>query len=87
MKSLGLADAGYEYVGIDDCYSEKQRNPQGDIVASAWSPRLEDFDSVADARRTGKERFPSGMRKITDEIHSLGLKAGIVSQARSQTHP
>lgn len=42
---------------------------------------------MADAQRTGKERFPSGMRKVTDEIHSLGLKAGIVSKARSQRHP
>lgn len=62
MKSLGLHDVGHEYVGIDDCYSEKKRNDAGDIVAS-------------------KERFPSGMRKITDEIHSLGLKAGIYSDS------
>jgi alpha-galactosidase len=44
MKSLGLSDVGYEYVGIDDCYSEKQRSPQGDIVASTWTPSLEDTD-------------------------------------------
>ncbi|KAK6996482.1 alpha-galactosidase [Favolaschia claudopus] len=33
IKSLGLSDVGYNYVNIDDCYSEKQRNTNGDIVA------------------------------------------------------
>ncbi|KAF7374262.1 Alpha-galactosidase [Mycena sanguinolenta] len=33
IKSLGLADVGYNYVNVDDCYSEKQRNANGDIVA------------------------------------------------------
>ncbi|KAK7680218.1 hypothetical protein QCA50_016727 [Cerrena zonata] len=33
MKSLGLFDVGYNYVNIDDCYSEKKRNATGDIVA------------------------------------------------------
>ncbi|KIN99326.1 glycoside hydrolase family 27 protein [Pisolithus tinctorius Marx 270] len=34
MISLGLADAGYNYVNIDDCYAAKQRNSDGDIVAN-----------------------------------------------------
>ncbi|KAI6019988.1 glycoside hydrolase family 27 protein [Pisolithus orientalis] len=34
MISLGLVDVGYNYVNIDDCYSERQRSPVGDIVAS-----------------------------------------------------
>lgn len=58
MVSLGLKDVGYNYVNIDDCYSEKKRNETGDIIAH-------------------KERFPSGMRTLTDKIHGLGLKAGI----------
>ena len=28
----GLKDAGYEYVVIDDCWSEKQRNEKGELV-------------------------------------------------------
>ncbi|KAJ7759452.1 glycoside hydrolase family 27 protein [Mycena maculata] len=32
IKSLGLADVGYNYVNIDDCYSEKKRTAVGDIV-------------------------------------------------------
>ncbi|KIK46595.1 glycoside hydrolase family 27 protein [Suillus luteus UH-Slu-Lm8-n1] len=35
MKSLGLADAGYSHVNIDDCYSERSRNDDGDIVEDA----------------------------------------------------
>ncbi|KAF8634224.1 hypothetical protein AX15_000991 [Amanita polypyramis BW_CC] len=62
MKSLGLADAGYNYVNIDDCYSEKERDGSGNIVAN-------------------KARFPSGMKNLTDQIHSLGFKAGIYSDS------
>ncbi|KAF9029826.1 glycoside hydrolase family 27 protein [Hymenopellis radicata] len=63
MVSLGLAqDVGYNYVNIDDCYSEKQRSASGDILANA-------------------ERFPSGMRNLTDKIHALGLKTGIYSDS------
>ncbi|EGO03622.1 glycoside hydrolase family 27 protein [Serpula lacrymans var. lacrymans S7.3] len=62
MKSLGLADAGYDHVNIDDCYSEKTRSASGDIVAN-------------------KDRFPSGMNNLTDQIHALGFKAGIYSDS------
>ncbi|KXN84636.1 putative alpha-galactosidase B [Leucoagaricus sp. SymC.cos] len=57
MKSVGLQAAGYNYVNVDDCYSEKERSPEGDIVES-------------------KERFPSGMRNLTDQLHAMGLYAG-----------
>ncbi|KAH8823926.1 glycoside hydrolase superfamily [Flagelloscypha sp. PMI_526] len=62
MKDKGLLAAGYNYVNIDDCYSEKSRNEAGDIVASA-------------------EKFPSGMKNLTDKIHALGFKAGIYGDA------
>ena len=32
-----------------------------------------------------KERFPNGMKKVADEIHALGLKAGIYSDAGVNT--
>jgi len=62
MKSLGLADIGYDYINIDDCYSEKNRSEAGDIVAD-------------------HARFPSGMKSLTDQIHDMGLKAGIYSDS------
>jgi alpha-galactosidase len=33
IVSLGLRDAGYEYVVIDDCWSLKRRGSKGDLVA------------------------------------------------------
>lgn len=66
LESLGLKDAGYNYVNIDDCYAEKDRDEGGNIVAH-------------------KKRFPSGMRNLTDHIHSLGFKAGIYSDSGWQT--
>ncbi|KAL1739563.1 glycoside hydrolase superfamily, partial [Schizophyllum fasciatum] len=62
LVSLGLKDLGYNYMNIDDCYAEKNRTADGDIVESA-------------------ERFPSGMRNLTDYIHDKGLKAGIYSDS------
>ncbi|KAG5339323.1 hypothetical protein C0989_004801 [Termitomyces sp. Mn162] len=41
-------------MNLDDCYSEKERSPSGDIVAN-------------------KQRFPSGMNYLTDQLHKLGL--------------
>ena len=32
----GLKDAGYEYVVIDDCWSEKQRDENGRLVPDKW---------------------------------------------------
>jgi alpha-galactosidase len=33
LVSSGMAAAGYQYVNIDDCWSTKQRNGSGDLVA------------------------------------------------------
>ena len=33
MVSTGLKDAGYEYIVIDDCWSLRQRGPDGSLVA------------------------------------------------------
>ncbi|KAI0055502.1 glycoside hydrolase family 27 protein [Artomyces pyxidatus] len=62
LKTLGLADLGYNYMNIDDCWHEPSRSPDGFLVAN-------------------KERFPSGMKNLTDSIHALGLQAGIYSDS------
>ena len=36
MAESGLKDAGYEYIVIDDCWSEKQRDENGRLVADHW---------------------------------------------------
>ncbi|KIK54073.1 glycoside hydrolase family 27 protein [Collybiopsis luxurians FD-317 M1] len=62
MVSLGLKDAGYEYVNIDDCYAEHNRSSTGELLA----------DHI---------RFAHGMKNLTDQIHTLGLKTGIYSDS------
>ncbi|KAL5513546.1 hypothetical protein ACEPAH_3945 [Sanghuangporus vaninii] len=63
MKTLGLQDAGYSFVNLDDCWAEKNRSSSGDLVPD-------------------KTRFSSGMTWLTDQIHSLGFKTGIVRQSQ-----
>ncbi len=71
MVASGMADAGYQYVSIDDCWAN--------------SPRLSKYQT--DPRRVGPLRDASGnilpnayfsdLRALTDYIHARGLKAGI----------
>lgn len=62
----GYRDAGYRYVNIDDCWSEKERDSDGNLVAD-------------------RHRFPSGMRYLADEIHSLGLLFGLYGDIGTMT--
>ncbi|KAJ8468688.1 hypothetical protein ONZ51_g9486 [Trametes cubensis] len=65
--SLGLADVGYEYINIDDCWSEMQRDPStGRIVPDP-------------------SKFPNGISGVADQVHALGLKFGIYSDAGTAT--
>jgi len=63
--SLGLSEAGYEFVNIDDCW-QVSRDRHGFVV--------EDPD-----------RFPSGMGKLSEYVHSKGLKFGLYSDAGVMT--
>jgi alpha-galactosidase len=67
IVASGMADVGYQYVNIDDCWMNAPkhgdpkhvgplRDAQGDLVPNAYFPDL---------------------RALTGHIHSLGLKAGI----------
>lgn len=67
--SNGMADVGYQYVDIDDCWSNvdkttdkkrigPRRDANGDILANVYFP---------------------DMKAMTDYIHAKGLKAGIYS--------
>ncbi|KAF9227345.1 glycoside hydrolase [Gyrodon lividus] len=67
MRNTGLAEAGYQYVNIDDCWAELMRdNSTGRIVA----------DHI---------KFPNGISGVATELHSLGLKLGIYSDAGDTT--
>ncbi|KAL6703359.1 hypothetical protein ACN47E_009701 [Coniothyrium glycines] len=69
LISLGLKDAGYNYVNIDDCWSDKvlQRD-------NATGKILPDYT-----------KFPQGIKHTADEIHKLGLKLGIYGNAGTLT--
>ncbi|XP_059059559.1 alpha-N-acetylgalactosaminidase [Achroia grisella] len=58
MVNEGYLNAGYNYIGIDDCWLEKTRGSDGRMVPH-------------------RERFPSGMKALSDFIHERGLKFGM----------
>ncbi|KAG6458472.1 hypothetical protein O3G_MSEX010893 [Manduca sexta] len=66
MVSDGYLDAGYEYLGIDDCWLEKTRGEDGRMVPD-------------------KNRFPSGMKALSDYIHGKGLKFGMYEDYGNKT--
>ena len=67
LISLGLKDVGYEYVNIDDCWSDKEK--RRDATTKEIIP-----DAI---------KFPQGISHTAEVIHSMGLKLGIYSDAGS----
>ena len=67
LISLGLKDLGYEYVNIDDCWSDKQKRR----------------DPTTKEILPDQTKFPQGISHTAQVIHSLGLKLGIYSDAGS----
>lgn len=43
MVSLGLKDAGYEYINLDDCYASKSRTENGTIVEGEGKSLLQTY--------------------------------------------
>ena len=66
MISSGMADFGYEFVSIDDCWARKQ---------NAANPRHRGEARDASGAILPNADFPD-MKALTDYIHSRGLKAG-----------
>jgi len=67
MIESGMADFGYQYVNIDDCWMIK---PGSD------DPELQGENRKADGTINTNARFPD-MKAMTDYIHGKGLKAGL----------
>jgi alpha galactosidase A-like protein len=65
LNALGLKDLGYEYVNIDDCWSDRQK--RRDPITK---------EIIPDVRK-----FPRGISHTAGLIHDLGLKLGIYSDA------
>ncbi|KAK4165593.1 family 27 putative glycoside hydrolase [Cladorrhinum sp. PSN259] len=69
LAALGLKDLGYEYVNIDDCWSDKQKRRDPKTMELIPDPL----------------KFPKGISHTADLVHSLGLKLGIYSDAGTDT--
>lgn len=67
MIASGMADYGYQYINIDDCWMVKA-NSDDPLIGG----RLRDDDG----RLLSNKKFPN-MKAMTDYIHAKGLKAGI----------
>ena len=69
MTQNGMADAGYQFVSIDDCWMNAPEKSGYD--ASRCGPLRDENGNVIP-----NKNFPN-MKALTDYIHSYGLKAGI----------
>lgn len=67
MINSGMADVGYQYVNIDDCWANSLKNKDSLRVG----PLRDEKGNIVP-----NKYFPD-MKKLTDYIHSKGLKAGI----------
>ncbi|MDQ1257817.1 MAG: alpha-galactosidase, partial [Candidatus Hydrogenedentes bacterium] len=67
MLNSGMADVGYQYVNIDDCWPNAPKNNDPMRVG----PLRDDHGNVVP-----NQHFPD-MKALTDYIHAKGLKAGI----------
>ncbi|MBI5770477.1 MAG: NPCBM/NEW2 domain-containing protein [Verrucomicrobia bacterium] len=74
MVRTGMADVGYAYVSIDDCWSNIPDSP----AAQAKRPDPARVGPARDAQGNilTNRHFPD-MRALTEHIHAHGLKAGI----------
>ena len=61
MIALGMADYGYQYVNIDDCWMKKRGDPPYRDASGGVLPNA---------------KFPD-IKGMVDAIHAAGLKAGI----------
>lgn len=75
MVKSGMADYGYQYVNIDDCWMNKPRGLKADE-----SGPLRDVQGII----LSNKRFPD-MKGMTDYIHAYGLKTGIYSSPGPKT--
>ncbi len=81
----GLADVGFQYVGIDDCWMRV--SPENFAARNEFKRKQHegfDFDGLigderdADGNILPNKRFPD-MKGMVDYIHNHGLKAGLYS--------
>ncbi len=75
MIASGMADFGYQYVNIDDCWAVKLGSEDPMLGGPARNP---------DGTIRPNKHFPD-MKALCDYIHSKGLKAGIYTSPGPRT--
>lgn len=75
LVASGMADVGYQYVSIDDCWMRKPGSPD---LKLGGPPRDDQ------GRIRPNDNFPD-MKALTDYIHARGLKAGIYTSPGPRT--
>jgi alpha-galactosidase len=75
MIASGMADHGYKYVSIDDCWMVK---------LNSTDPELNGPSRDSNGRQLTNRRFPD-MPALTRFIHAKGLKAGIYTSPGPNT--
>jgi hypothetical protein len=71
----GLARKGYVYINLDDGWAAKRRLPDGRLVI-----RTDKFPSALT-----RNRAKTSFKPFTDQLHAMGLKAGIYSDMGRNT--
>jgi alpha-galactosidase len=83
----GLADVGFQYIGVDDCWMRLSQEMY-DAREERAVKRQEAYDfkstgTIGPVRDQNGNILPNGkfpdMKALTDYIHSFGLKAGMYS--------
>ncbi len=75
MITSGMADVGYQYVNIDDCWMNAEKNNDPLRIG----PLRDDKGNI-----NPNKHFPD-MKGLTDYIHNKGLKAGIYTSPGPRT--
>ncbi len=75
LVSSGMADVGYQYVDIDDCWMNCRRNND----PMQFGPFRDQNGNILP-----NKHFPD-MKALTDYIHAKGLKAGIYTSPGPRT--
>jgi alpha-galactosidase len=79
MISSGMADVGYQYVNIDDCWMNAEKTNKYMSDSTRIGPLRDDRGNILPNRH-----FPD-MKAMCDYIHSKGLKAGIYTSPGPST--
>jgi len=92
MVASGMADVGYSYVSLDDCWMRMDPNRVPELMKRLGKNAAKVLDVKVKAGPTRANDgqilpardFPD-MKALTDHIHAYGLKAGIYTSPGPQT--